>query len=453
MFWRRTDQEVIDRPIDFRTYLDSTDLLRERDESRVRTLVIEWHGPFTPSELAAKRDNLPTRGVFAITGVPTVWYGPIKARDTLHTVNYSSNDLSGAATKKARGISDLNGLRIWLGSVESGTASFDDVDSFFPSSESEDRAPGEHDPVLKAARRALHYASQAHRRFIRLGTTGDQLPIAVENRWPSSSGDGALGHLPDVVKYSNDEVHLGWKTRSRFLDGHRVVQILPPPAPQPLKPPPCPKPTLWWVVLLSGAGIAIVGLLIGFFLGVFFGPGSSPTTNFGDVLIKLGEAQKKISALTEALASATTKLVETAEKLEAAEKRITTLTASPQLPPVVSKGGRGIELASCWEDGGKIVSVYRVEIRDGSFAVSPTWRNPIARSWPSGREMDELEPITTPTTLDSEAFRKTMHPYYVHGVQGRNCRFFVDVVDRTTSKESWKGGLALVERYFYKRQL
>ena len=89
------------------------------------------------------------------------------------------------------------------------------------------------------------------------------------------------------------------------------------------------------------------------------------------------------------------------------------------------------------------------------FVVAPAWAANSTQNWP-----EEFQgamagfpdtPITAPTKLDAATFSKRMMPYYDFGKSGANCRFFVDVYDSTTTKESWKSGLETVERFFYKR--
>lgn len=111
----------------------------------------------------------------------------------------------------------------------------------------------------------------------------------------------------------------------------------------------------------------------------------------------------------------------------------------------------GVGDPACWTTkDGRFEYLYHISIHDDGFVIR--------KAWPAHRS-GQLEEIGAPKLkspsrkLSPEIFRKLMAPLWAYGRAHNKCRFFVEVVDRTSpvSKEAWQGNLQLVEDVFYKK--
>lgn len=132
-----------------------------------------------------------------------------------------------------------------------------------------------------------------------------------------------------------------------------------------------------------------------------------------------------------------------------APKPDTVPIAAPQSEP-----GRGPR--ACWMRSGSMIATYRITVRDDGFAFAPAWEDDSEGAWPA--EFDQVMEGFRGTPLNAQAlvsradFKKIMRPYFNYGMkQEAHCRFLVSVTNQTSSKEAWQSGLALVERYFFKK--
>lgn len=112
---------------------------------------------------------------------------------------------------------------------------------------------------------------------------------------------------------------------------------------------------------------------------------------------------------------------------------------------------------ACWSRAGSMVSIYRIEIGDEGFVLSPAWDalGAADSAWPGEfapiMAKFSAKPITERKTITRPEFMKAMRPYYDFGMSKGHCRFLVTVSNSTTSDTAWADGLEVVERYFFKK--
>ena len=113
--------------------------------------------------------------------------------------------------------------------------------------------------------------------------------------------------------------------------------------------------------------------------------------------------------------------------------------------------GTGRDHPPCWTTPqGEIEFTYEVRVGESEFTIRPIL--------PEYRIADLIQVSNDSTLRQSRQmarpeFRKKMRPFFDYGSSANpQCRFWVKVVDDTgpASKDAWKSGLAIVERFFYK---
>ncbi len=109
-------------------------------------------------------------------------------------------------------------------------------------------------------------------------------------------------------------------------------------------------------------------------------------------------------------------------------------------------GRGGLDYPPCWPaTGGKPEYIFEIVILDGGLEVRD-----IA---PEDRRKDldrfGLDPALYGTRQSAAVFEARTRSVAEHGKLG-NCRHFVRIIDRATTKEAYKAQLQAIERHFYK---
>lgn len=109
-------------------------------------------------------------------------------------------------------------------------------------------------------------------------------------------------------------------------------------------------------------------------------------------------------------------------------------------------GRGGLDYPPCWPDeAGKPIYLFEIVIHDGGLSVrdiAPEERRKEMEGFALGAELSGA--------LQSAAvFESRTRVIAEHGRQA-NCRHFVRVIDRTTTKDAYKTQLRAIERHFYK---
>lgn len=113
-------------------------------------------------------------------------------------------------------------------------------------------------------------------------------------------------------------------------------------------------------------------------------------------------------------------------------------------------GEGGTEPGSCWLDAEGVVQYFlHITIHDHSLHIQA--------AWPGTRRKDlqavGVNPVEVPSGhVGNAEFSRFAKPVYFRTVD-QGCRLFARLVDRTTSKDSYKRQRKLVERYFFVREV
>jgi hypothetical protein len=411
MFWRKVEEEVIERPVDPLLPAGATGANGpgERDE----VLTVDWSGPFSDQDEAP--DDAINAGFFWIVGRV---YGTGAQEDRIgHKVGglfgyaqgqYEEQDFASDQTQ------------FWIGKVVRGNRQIKDYAG------------------LERAKRALifHYQPQnnvKHRARLFIKQRGDVPKSAKLEIF----GANAIAPLP----------------QNRLL------------APEPKQV----RRFGAWMVLLLGFFVGGAAWLFSGSDGMTglrqvergaLSVAMTPTANHNRVVKRLENELQVATGERDAVHTTLDRVTEANVDLRA---RNTTLNfINEKLEGKIAllgdqSIGQPIELTSCWPGGAKnYAPVYRIVIQDGAFVVSPAWAGS-GMSWPA-RQAETMrafdhKPLASGATLNAREFEVAMRPYYDFGVGEKKCRFFVEVVDSTTAKGPWKSGLATVEKYFYKKLL
>ncbi len=394
MFWQRTDHTVIEQAAPVLPKTESAiPAVSQRPPRSGQCVTIAWHGPYSLSDTGAEAFE---RGVYLV----------IAKKPDRELVGRSTQSPFREAKQEAKRKELGDDALVWIGEVRHA-----------PSGQAVQKA------LLKRVARALIFSCQPTENVD--STSG----LWIENRWPQNASDG-----PKFI-------------RSEIAD--REPEIVTVSAPQGKR----------WMTA------AIVALLLAASVGAIFALRpldpirmSRLRSGLEEARTRFAQAQARIEQVTAQLNDAGVKLTTALQRVKLLEVENAGLksTIANFHPQAVFTGGVGIELQSCWKRAdGKPLPVYRIDIRDNAFGVEPAWTDAGAQ-WPdsfaSAMKDFPAAPVSGATPLTQDAFAAVMQPYYDFGTAAnRNCRFFVDVTDNTTTKEAWKAGLARVERYFYKR--
>jgi hypothetical protein len=113
-------------------------------------------------------------------------------------------------------------------------------------------------------------------------------------------------------------------------------------------------------------------------------------------------------------------------------------------------GEGGTEPGSCWVDAeGRVQYFLHITIHDQDLQIRAAW--PAARCndlWAMGVNLDEV-PSGVVANAQFSDFARPIHFRTVN----QGCRLFARLVDRTTSKDSYKRQRKLIERYFFVREV
>lgn len=430
MFWKRSDQELIDRPIEYAvSEATSITVGKPLPNPKDDTYHVSWKGPLRPDD--PEWSNAPDTGVYLITA-------KLIGREA------SEGFMGFRSEKLAKGAKDYLNAHLskyvepesadfWFGTVRRNTKTITD------------------NPTLGLVRRALVFSRQPglNAKF------RAQLVVVQNTEAPDSLGlNNARALYPLRVLPGEKLEH----------DEFDLVESTGPLGPECPEPIPCPDPPPIWPWILA---TAVVFFFVGLAVAHFFLAG----VRIAELEARIVTLETQVAAfearvkalladkneLNSALALKGEELATARKAFDGATGRISVLeTENKRLTGLIQKGGGGIELSSCWQTSSdKFVPVYWIEIHDTELVVRPAWTEAQAGKWPS--EYDAVmtgfteKPIVEETHLSRVDFGAKARPYYDYGVGERNCRFFVEVTDSTTTKESWKSGLAMVERYFYKR--
>jgi len=112
---------------------------------------------------------------------------------------------------------------------------------------------------------------------------------------------------------------------------------------------------------------------------------------------------------------------------------------------------QGVGDPLCWPgaDGEKEFLFSIAILESGRFKVTPIYPDHREQYL---RDMGYTLPRKT-LSLSVQQFKRHMQRFWTYGQKNHGCRFFVQIKDETTTKERWKYGLALVENYFYKKEI
>jgi hypothetical protein len=258
-------------------------------------------------------------------------------------------------------------------------------------------------------------------------------------------------------------------------------------------PPPRPTAHLWLGVILSGLGLGLGAFylaelrtprpvqLVTLNIDLHKGAGSPQSAEIQNLLTDVKELMGALHETQHALADAQTRIA-ALEQENHALREAGAQAAAPAAPnspsaaaPEEGVGGPLVRAPepdalpiaapqterrggpkACWMRAGTMIATYRVAIRDDGFSLAPAWDDGSEGAWPAefNSVMDGFRgtPLTTQAQLSRADFKKAMRPYFNYGMkQEARCRFLVSVTNETSSQEAWASGLALVERYFFKK--
>jgi hypothetical protein len=442
MYWSRTEAQLPGAPVEAPAW--GRDVRRD---VRIK-VAINWQGPFRSAEdiRVHRADWAGCADVlYLVAGIDSNWRDDVRRNETLSFVGCRKADNVESATVHFDALKP-GSAEVWIGTI----AAPPDMPWV-----AEDAAGDEPDEQscarsLRLIKRALVFALQPRHGAHLKGEMPDQR-LRIDNTWPEQDKQGLF---PDRIECfpEKGEMLLGWKAQE-YAAGHRVVSHALPRGHaeenEQRRRAPLAWPALALVALIAAGAIG--------YLGVAHAPsGSFRVLGMNDVgtagenfVVALRDMRERADAAAVALQQAGSQIRDLEGQLAQMTARLKLLETrtAPATDP-------GLELRSCWSrTSARTVSVYRLTITDDGFIVDPKWAGD---GWP--KEFSGVmsgfaqSPIAPHTEIARAAFHEAMMPYYEYGTSGtRNCRFFVDVVDGTTTKESWKSGLAMVEQYYYKR--
>jgi hypothetical protein len=447
MFWRRSDREKIEGPAGF-VWPVKEEAQDDEAINPPRNIAIHWHGPFAASDKALA--ELAGKPLLYVTIRPAA-----QAPDAIERVGYTRNGninyLSQRITEAGMG---------WVGSVQN----FDQLealsDEAFKLGDQDAVSDAEFDANLALLRRVFSYTFRPRLTRIHQAVDAVPAPLRIVNSWSRTrtTKEEFCDYCPDSITFfRNAKVRAAWNDQARYFTW--TARQRQRPAETPIVPQQADAPdrkTAPWPLIAGILALLLVGGAVGIWLWPSGAPGLGKTVDM-KLQSALDAAQARIAALTADIEKSAAQIQSLRAQLSTAlakiaglEKENADLTAQLSQPASTRPP---LELDSCWSrEGQRAVPVYRVTIRDNDFLVEPSWKD--SRDWPApfAEKMGDLRPLSEPATLAPSAFSATMFPYYEQGIKpDMNCRFFVDVIDRTTNKDTWKTGLAMVERYFYKR--
>jgi hypothetical protein len=465
MFWRRSDQERVEAPTEF--VLPVRDEANENEFTDNVRVAIEWRGPFgsETDDEAAELGGEPL--IYIITNVRAG--EPTDLSEVVERVGFSK---AGSINYVKGRLSDKT-ARAWIGAVQDFETPKIPSNESFATGDLDAQNESEFDANLALIRRIFSNLLRPSLTKILRSPAGVTPPVRIRNLW-SATGPmkGTFAdYCPDsITSFKNGGVRLSWDDQARFLTWtkwSRVPQTVPENStsagqfsPRGIAP---------WLVL------ACLLALVRLAFSAFRWPLAFWKTDFKTAVTQLdkdlaaenGRLQSLLDAANQKAKSLSVDLQLASVHAQNMESQLLTalrmiaglreenaslkaqLTAQPSTRTP-------LELDSCWSrEGERMVPVYRIAIKDEGFTVEPSWKDSES-GWPPpfAGKMEPLKPIAGPRNLTPTEFAAAMTPYYQLGQKPEmNCRFFVDVTDETTNKDSWKSGLGMVERYFYKRLL